>query len=132
MRTKEIDSFFGLETLDMKLNIEDLDGQRFSMAYELFKEGHYLVVEDILFQTDFKNELTISAISSFQLENITDKSLNDDLLRAKQVLDLIVEKSSDFFSLTKNLKHKFEVVQDDNGKGIFVIAKLIDGNILKC
>lgn len=63
---------------------------------------------------------------------VNDKSLIDDLNKAKKILNLVKERSIEFSSLIKNLKYSFEVVQDDKGKGIFRIAKLIDGKLVKC
>jgi hypothetical protein len=111
------------------MEITEPHGSRFELALERFRDGRAFTFDGVGFWLAPDGVLEARVQTSWFRENVTEQTALNDLERAKNLADTLVEASASFASLVKDRPRRYVVV-DDYKMGGIELCRLIDGSLL--
>jgi hypothetical protein len=106
------------------MKVNDIDGDRWKIALEMFADGHQMQFADVAFYLDRKNgEICVGSISAWEVGNLDRQLALAELARGKNVFEYLLAHSQEFREITKGFKPKFSLLSD-YGTGSVEVCRL--------
>jgi hypothetical protein len=108
--------------------LDEPGGERWELALDLLGQGTAIVISDVGISLDERSLLRVFVNSSWQLENLTKQSAEEDLARARRVVARLLAADPRFADLAADRRHVYEL-QQDYGNGSVLLCTLRDGEL---